>query len=236
MSLVTCEWRVSHVCVNLGICQTVRTRDTLPQDLQNSTHVTLSSNKTPTTDPHASSYSVLHIHVCTSTPNYVKNLLNNHSTLSLNNKKGATRKNEPSIPKIQRSESWPSTSSPVSEYQNLGNNQPTLPIHLIQFQLHCSRHWLGNQSKREQSPIPTQCYAMWYPGKINTSHRMLLLSFVIIFHSCYKRVATKDHSIPENKHITSQLLLSFVIILQSCYKRSASQKTNTSHHSCYYLL
>jgi hypothetical protein len=55
-----------------------------------------------------------------------------------------------------------------------------------------------------------------------TSHHMLRLSFL---SSC--NVFTKDHSIPENQHITSH-----VILLQSCYKDSSIPYKPTHHITC----
>ncbi len=56
-------------------------------------------------------------------------------------------------------------------------------------------------------------------------HIMLLLSFVIILQSCYKR--SEHPRKPNTSH--HMLLLSFVIILQSCYKRSEHPRKPTHH-------
>ncbi len=59
------------------------------------------------------------------------------------------------------------------------------------------------------------------------SNDMLLLSFVIILQSCYKR---SWH--PRNPNTSHHMLwLSFVIILQSCYKRSRHPRNPISSHA-----
>jgi hypothetical protein len=76
--------------------------------------------------------------------------------------------------------------------------------------------------------------------KTNTSHH--IASYYLLYHLA--KLLQKIIASQKNQHIASySMLLSFVTScnfkqLQSCYKRSiiASQKTNTSHHSCFYLL
>ncbi len=60
------------------------------------------------------------------------------------------------------------------------------------------------------------------------THHSLLLSFVIILQSCYKRFKYKRQQHPE-KPTHHMMLLSFVIILQSCYKRSQHPEKPTHH-------